>query len=149
MRTNLTKVLGISLLAIVGILAVNVSAAHATWTLLRNGSIAVGNLLDLNAELLESELLVPGLLSKNCTGGEATGHILGGTILQGDIHASITGCKILKFASCEVKSPSTAVGTILVGTSVEVLMTVSEQIIIENELCPLNEKCSRSFSAPQ
>ena len=111
MHTNLTKVLGISLLAIVGILAVNASAAHATWQLLKNGANAANNLLNLKATLLEGELLIPNLLTIKCTGGSATLHLEGGTILKGKAHVALTGCTVLSFSQCEVRSSTTAVGS--------------------------------------
>ena len=152
MRTNLTKILGVSLLSIVGTLAVNASAAHATWTLLRNGSVASGNLLNLNALLFTTELLVPGLsLNINCTGGSGTGHLQGGSTLEGEVHAEFTGCKVLGFAWCEVRSSGfgVGVGTILatgagtgslLGSGVTLSMTGTfTEILIFNELCPFNE----------
>lgn len=151
MRTKLTKVLGVSLLAIVGILAINASAANATWTMLRNGAAANPNLLNLNATLLGTEFLVPGFFKINCTGGSATIHLLGGTTLQANTHAAFTGCTILNFPLCEVHSPGRPVGTLLFsasgtgslsGTSVLLLMLGSpllSEVIVENELCPYAE----------
>jgi hypothetical protein len=152
MRTNLTKAVGISLLAIVGILAVNASAAHATWTLLKGGKPAANNLLNLNAALFTTELLVPGLsLNINCTGGSGTGHLQGGSTLKGEVHVKFTGCTVLGFPSCEVRSSGFGVGagTILAtgagtgsllgsGATLSLTGTFTE-ILIFNELCPFNE----------
>jgi hypothetical protein len=158
MRTNLTKVLGISLLAIVGILAVNVSAAHATlsWQLLLSGANAPNNLLNLKAALPEGELLVPGLgLKIKCTGGSATTHLVGGATLEGTANAAFTGCFVLDFPKCEVHGAGDPVGTIsaegkglgklgTVANSIEALVSAAEgepftEIIIENPLCAFNE----------
>ena len=157
MRTNLTKVLGISLLAIVGILAVNVSAAHATllWQLLKNGANAPNNTLTLIAFLPESELLVPGLgLTINCTGGNVTTFVDGGGTLEVVFIAEFNGCTVLDFPKCKVRSLITSPGSIQtsgwglgslgsVANSVEALLASGgipfTEILIENELCPFNE----------
>jgi hypothetical protein len=154
MRTNLTKALGISLLAIVGVLAVNASAAHATWTLLKNASPAPNNLLNLNAELLETEFLFFGSAFKvKCTNGRGNVHLQGGAALLWKTNTiEFKGCKALDFSKCEVHSAGSPVGTIttvlegegsLSGTSVQALakneVGFTEIVVVENELCPFNE----------
>ena len=155
MRTNLTKVLGISLLAIVGILAVNVSTAHATlsWQLLKNGANAPNNLLNLAVTLPGFQLRVGPFLTIKCAGGSATAHFVGGATLAVSLSTSLTKCEVAFFPKCEVHGAGDPVGTIsaegsglgtLAGTGVQALVSAPEgepftEIIIENELCAFNE----------
>lgn len=84
------------------------------WTLLKNGSTAPNNLLNLSVTLLEAQLLVPVLsMTIKCTGGTATAHLVGGVVLAGTVHLSYTGCSVVGKSNCQIHSPGSPVGTIL------------------------------------
>lgn len=93
-RKHLIKILGLSLLAAVGIMAVSASAAHAKWLMLRNGASVLS--LELEVSLPLGILLIPGLGTElHCAGGE--GGIAGS--LSGD-HKTLTGLAETTFSGC-------------------------------------------------
>jgi hypothetical protein len=125
-RRNPIKTLGLLTLAVVAMVAVNASMAQANWQLKRNGTTV--KTLNLTANLLGGELLIPGLgLGVNCTGGVATATLLNETTkLSGSTHASFTGCTVLSFPKCIVHSPGTPNGTILASGSGTATMSGEE-----------------------
>jgi hypothetical protein len=126
------KILGLSALALVGIMAVSASAAQATWVLDGGVTLPDGKLLlSLEGGVLLGELLVPGLgIEIHCTGGTAHVHLLTHTdmkTLNASGHAVFSGCKVLNFSAvCKVKSSTTAAGEILAEGSGTVSMNGSE-----------------------
>lgn len=153
MRGRNLRILGLSLLALVGVMAVSASAAQAKWLLLRNSTSVLN--LELAGTLLLAELLVPdfGQLEIHCTGGTATATIsLNGThtVASGTAHGVFTGCVVLGAEGiCFVSSPETEVGEILAsgsgllsmnGTEVYSLVESEEftQIDFSGEECPLD-----------
>lgn len=147
---NLIKVLGLSALAIVAVTALSAATAQANWVLKRNGSSV--KTLQLEASLLEKELLLPNLgLTIRCTGGAATVAILNETTaLSGSIHATFTGCTVLVFPNCQVSSLEQAHGTILVSGSGSIghfggralllpESTSFSEIEVLGVLCPVDE----------
>ncbi len=90
-RRNLAKILGLALLAAVGVMAVSASAAQAGWLLLKNGSSV--ELLQLKVKGLLGELSVPGIgLGIHCE--KATGNAT--------LHSTGTGSASVKFQECTV-----------------------------------------------
>jgi hypothetical protein len=126
------KFLGLSVFALVGVMAVSVSAAQAMWVLDGGTTLPDGKLLiNLEASVLLGELLVPGLgIEIHCTGGSATAHLVTSTdmkTLTHTGHAIFTGCTVLKFSAvCKVKSPTTSAGSILAEGSGTVSMANKE-----------------------
>jgi hypothetical protein len=151
---NLTKILGLSLLVAVGVMAVSASAAQAKWLLLRNGASVL--LLELKGEVLLGELRVPGLnLNIHCKKGSATAHLelnagptpAAHTVLTGTATGVFQECTVLEFSKCTVKSPGAANGEIkasgkgegkMTGEEVYALVSSKEfaSINVEGALCP-------------
>ncbi len=111
------KILGLSLLALVGVLAVNASAAQAVWVL--NGGTNTGGVLDLKlkGQILLGQLLVAGIgLKIHCDEGAADVLLITNaamTVLTGSGTATFTGCDVEEFEEvCEVMSPGKPSGTI-------------------------------------
>jgi hypothetical protein len=151
-RRTLTKVLGLSLLAIVAVMAVNASAASANWLLLRN--LASVKTLNLDALVLNGELLVPGIGPEiYCPHGHATATLLDlDSPSELDVHAEGTflNCIVLDFPLCTVHSPGEANGEIIAlgegkatmsGTNVTANFESEEftEIQFLNALCPFFE----------
>jgi hypothetical protein len=150
---NLTKILGLSLLAIVAVMAVNASAASANWLLLRN--LASVKTLNLDALVLNGELLVPDLnLEIYCPHGHANATLLDlDSPSELDVHAEgiFLNCIVLDFTSfCTVHSPGEANGEIIAlgegkatmsGTNVTANFESEEftEIQFLNPLCPFFE----------
>lgn len=101
------KVLGLSLLTLVGVMAMSASASQAKWLLLRNGT----STLELNLSVIQStagELLTELGITINCTGG--SGSVTAKLeeehkklVVSGKI--TFTGCTVLEFPECEVLGP--------------------------------------------
>lgn len=68
-KKHLLKVLGISLLAVIGAMAVSASAAQAKWLILV-GTRSFKS-IELKGTVDAGKILVPGLLALSCTGGPA------------------------------------------------------------------------------
>lgn len=158
MRTHL-KILGLSSLALVGVLAISASAAQGAWLILKEKAATPNTYesvlhLELDVEALLGELLVPDLeLEIHCEFGDGT--VL--AQLSGD-HKTLTAggnitfkeCIVLENPFCTVSSPTTGEGEIFAkgeGTATmngkDVIGQLSSSefatIEIEGELCPLNE----------
>lgn len=111
------KILGLSLLVLVGVMAVSASGAQAAkWLILSEGLSVTP--LKVALETTEAgSLLVPGLgLNIHCTKGtgSVTASVTGGEeVLNGSGAVVFTGCKDVNFgASCEVGSKGKANETI-------------------------------------
>ncbi len=161
MNSKHLRVLCLSACALMGLMAVNASAAQAKWLLLRNG-VSVSS-LTLVAEVGEGNYLVPNLGSNvHCEGGEGVATVSlseEGKTLSGAGQGVLTGCADLNFEEvCTVRSPGNPVGTIEGSGSgvadmstegdliVEVASSLEEpftEIIREGEECPLVEIDSR------
>ena len=93
MHTRHLKILGLSLLALVGVMAVSASGAQANWLLLNPANTSVDE-LNVSGPILLSELLVPGLeLAIHCKGGKASAllkKLNGGATLSGSGSALFT-----------------------------------------------------------
>jgi hypothetical protein len=114
MRIKSLKTLGLSLLALAGIMVVSASAAQANWQALLNG--AVVNSISWFFDDLALKLLVPDLgLTIFCSGGTGTVAITGGgtKTLKGSSSVKFTGCDVEEAEEpCEVFSPGEPDGTI-------------------------------------
>ena len=115
------KILGLSLLALVGVMAVSASAAQAKWLLLSNG--ASTNLVSVDVETTEpGKLLVPELgLNIECQEGVGSVSIATETeekVLSASGSVTFTGCKDPEFEEvCDVSSAGQPAGTIVASGS--------------------------------
>ncbi len=99
------KVLGLSLLAALGLMAFAASAQASGEFLVEVGGVKKTftehgiSSESVTGTIAEGELLVPGLLTINCTGGTFTGTLL----LGGTVHANLlySGCSVLGNAFCK------------------------------------------------
>ncbi len=108
-RRNLAKILGLALLAAVGVMAVSASAAQAKWLFLKEGE-GSPSLLKFNITGLLGELLVPeSKLAIHCTGatGTATVHDDGTGEASGTFH----GCTVLGDEQCTIYPEEEEEGT--------------------------------------
>jgi hypothetical protein len=94
------KILGLSLLALVGVMAISASAAQAKWLLLLNGVSVLKEIL--NVTVNSGELLVPSLgLKIFCSGGTGTAGIelsADHKTLSGSVTGTFNKCKDLEFS---------------------------------------------------
>jgi hypothetical protein len=131
---NLTKILGLSLLVAVGVMAVSASAAQAKWLLLKNG--ASTNTLDLVIQGLLGELLVPNLgLAIHCTGASGTASITSsGATATGSATVVFEGCTVLNNPKCTILGeegvPATE-GKIIAGGKGELGMNGAEEVLVK------------------
>jgi hypothetical protein len=127
---NLTKVLGLSLLAIVAVMAVNASAAQANWLLLKD--LVSVNTLNLTGQILEGELLVKDLnLKIYCAKGTATATVTDGTPISGTAHTLFELCSVLLFSNCQVHSTGVASGNILAqGSGSGIWMSSNDSVLV-------------------
>ncbi len=156
------KVLGLSLLALVAVMAVSASAAQAKWLLLRNGTSVSS--LNLIAEAEEGELLVPELgIAIHCEGGKGEVNVEtteGNKKLLASASPEFQGCTDLNFGEvCTVQGKGDPVGTIgASGTGVgsmegeKVFVTAAStgeapfaDVVYGGEECPLVEIDGRTF----
>lgn len=150
----LIKIMGLSLLAAVGLMAVTASAAQAKWLKLLNKASV--NSLKLSAEMLPGSLYIPEIdMEIHCTGGTAsvTTNLSGGsTVLSGSGSAEFTGCAVRELeVACTVHSPGQPDGTIVAEGSGTAGMNGAEEVFsnlesaeftefyYEGEECPLAE----------
>ncbi len=108
-RRNLAKILGLALLAAVGVMAVSASAAQAEWEFLREGA-GSPSLLQFKVTGLLGEFLVPeSNLAIHCTGatGTATLHDDGTGEASGTFH----GCTVLGDEQCTIYPEEEEEGT--------------------------------------
>lgn len=148
------KALGLSLLAITSVMALDAPASQAKWLLLRN-SASVSS-LNLSLTLSKAELLVPGLsLAINCSGGSGSASLAlsaESKSLSGSTNTTFTGCKVLGAEkTCEVYGGTLQAGGIVLkaeGSAVsggggDVFVEQGSAgiglIEIEGELCPFGE----------
>jgi hypothetical protein len=102
-RRNLTKTLGLSLLALITVMAMNATAAQANWLLLKN--LVSVSTLHLDGLVLEYELLVDDLnLKVFCKKGTASVTLIDGTPPSGSVHVLPALCTVLLFSTCTVHS---------------------------------------------
>lgn len=115
---RLSKVLSLSILAIVAVMAVNATAAQAEWKL--NGGVTLGNgelLLELLVIYGLKEILIGSLGAHiHCEEGIAIEHyetLNKKTVLDFEEEALLLECEVLGFAkTCIVSSPGQSAGTI-------------------------------------
>jgi hypothetical protein len=104
MRSHGLKVLGLSLLAALGLMAITASAAQAE--LLNDNILVNGNPLGANesknylGEVGEGELLTAGGVKIHCENGDITGTIHGDG--SGSAHVLYNGCTVVEEPFCEV-----------------------------------------------
>jgi hypothetical protein len=129
-QKNLTRTLGLSLLVIVAVMAVNASAAQANWLLLKN-LVSVAT-LNLTANILEKELLVPDLnLKIYCGKGTATATVVDGTPPTGSVHALLELCSVLLFSNCIIHSAGAPNGHVLLqGEGSTIWMASNDSILV-------------------
>jgi hypothetical protein len=150
------KILGLSLLALVGVMAVSATAAQAKWLLLKSG-VSV-KLLEVTASAGLGFLLVPKLgLQIHCTAGSGTVHVESSEEdkkLLVKATPVFTGCTDKKFGGvCTVRGASDTTGKITAKGKGEGSMS-GEKVLItaasgageaftdvkyEGEECPLTE----------
>lgn len=156
-KRKLTKILGLSVLAVTAVMVMNASAAQAVYKL--NGGTEVGGVLLLHLSLtfgLGEKLIgtqVGGLnVHVHCTGGTGLLHLVTNaamTTLTGSGTADFTGCTVKNFPNCTVFSPGSVTGLISAAGSgtasmsgTETFLTLSSVNFSELEfggaLCPFN-----------
>jgi hypothetical protein len=129
-RKNLTRILGLSLLAMVAVMAVNAAAAQANWLLLKN-LVSVAT-LKLVGTILEFELLVGDLnLKVFCKKGTISATITDRTPAVGSLHVLKELCSVLLFANCTVHSTGRSNGHILFeGSGSAIWMSSNDSVLI-------------------
>jgi hypothetical protein len=118
---QLLKMLGLSMLATVAVMAVGASAAQAKW-LIKVGGVSVSSANFVADVVLSSELLVAGLgFQIRCDGGKAAAKVTivgGGTGLTGSGQVEFTGCVIEESEEvCTINSPGRPAGAIVAAGS--------------------------------
>ena len=151
------KILGLSLLALVAVMAVNASASQAaTWVLKEGGVEKTSITAAIKAP--SGHLLVPGLgIDIECSSGSGSVTASGGKTetLTGSGEITYTGCKDVNFKTCTVRSEpaGTPKGTIIAkgsGTgfmeSTKTLAKLASKagspfttVVYEGAECPLTE----------
>lgn len=148
-----SKMLGISFLALVLIMAISATAAEAKWLLLVNGKSVSS--IQVVGSGKGGELLVANGIAINCAGGiEGAAKVSlseSGGAVSGSGTVSLTGCFELNFGeACDVHSPGQPAGTIvasgsavgtMIGEEVSALTTGNPFTVVEftGEECPLTE----------
>ncbi len=148
MRARHLEILGLSLFALVSVMAVSASAAQAEWLLLLNQS-SVSSITG-TIQLLPFHFYVEELeLTISCTGGTATTTLTGSKVLSVSNTTTVTGCAVTGGEEvCEVHSSGQPDGTIVGSDSgpmddsgpEEVLALLSSSKISEIEID--GEECS-------
>lgn len=153
------KVLGLTLFALVSMLAVSASAAHADWVLLEGaGKSKVGSLSLTASTPNPGQLLVVGLgLEIECQKGSGTASITDAATPTAKAKITFTECKDNNFGEvCTVRGVADAVGSITgqgEGTasmtsksSTDLFITAASKaetpfadVLYEGEECPLTE----------
>lgn len=146
------KILGMSLLALIGVMAVSASAAQAKFSLKKNGANV--DELKLVGSFALGKLVAPGLnVTIHCevTNGKVTAKL---NLSTGAVSVSGSGksvkCKVEGAGVCTVRSPTTEKGEIAIAGEGAVEMVgattfaklESEEfttVIFEGEECSLNE----------
>lgn len=153
MRGSHLKILCLSLLALVGVMAVSASAAQAKWLLLLSKASVLKQTFEFTIN--PAVFAVPGLgIEIACTGGTGTDFTQlneAHTVQSGGAIAKFTGCKDVTFGEvCTLASPGEPVGTIVTsgtgsgsmeGEKVLVTTASSEFAKIQffGEECPFTE----------
>ena len=156
-KRKLTNILGLSVLAIAAVLAMNASAAQAVYKLEGGTETAGVLLLHLLATFGLGEKLIgtqPGGLNihVHCTGGTGLIHLVTNaamTTLSGSGTADFTGCTVKNFPQCKVLSPGAAAGLISASGSGTASMSGAETFLrlsstnlseleFSNPLCPFD-----------
>ncbi len=132
MRVRWLKIMGLSLLALTGVMAVSASGAQARWLILLNG-VSVSSITVSNVEL-RNRILVPSLgLQIECN--ESTGTVEWTTSeeakkLTASGSSTNTGCVVLEFEEvCKVQSSGKSSGSIFISGSGPVSME-SEEVLM-------------------
>ena len=153
MRGARPRILGLSLLAAVGVMAVSASAAQGKWLLLNNKTSVL--LQTFNASINSIEFLVPSIgFNIYCIGATGTDHtqLNGSHVSQtGGVEVTFFECEDLNFGEvCAVRGEGDPIGKISAGTSGTASMS-GEKVLINAETsnfatieylgeeCPLTE----------
>lgn len=153
---HLLKVLVMSMLAAIGVMAVSASAAQAKWLILVNGKSL--NATTLTGSINLGVMLVPGQLQIHCNSGTATAEVKLASeekVLQGTGSALFSGCLVKdstgkENTNCTVNSPGEPAGSIKATGSGVGSMSGSKtfatlesenftEVLISGGLCPLDE----------
>lgn len=106
MHKHLIKILGLAVLAVVGVMAVSASAAQANYALLLN--LNVVPTLHVGIEVLPGELTLKNNLKIHCEGGTGLGivkELNKGATLDGEAHVTFEGCEWLGASEqCEIEN---------------------------------------------
>ena len=152
---RLFRILGISMLMAVGVMAVSASAAQAKWSIKAAGSTAKS--IEVEGGAGSAVLAVPGLkLTISCPAG-GIGALLetetasGGPTLTGGVSIGFGGCDVEGFKSeCGVNSPGQEEGIIVMSSGAVGAMEGSKTfatlesgefttVVISGALCPFDE----------
>lgn len=153
-RRKLSKIMGLSVLAVVAVMAMNASAAQATYKL--NGGTESAGVLLLHLHLvfgLGEILISPLNVHVHCTGGTGLLHLITDSTmvtLNGSGTADFTGCTVVGFPKCTVNSPGAAAGLISAKGEGSASMSGTEtfsnlksanfsEFGFHGALCPFNE----------
>lgn len=129
-KKHLFRLLGLSMLVAVGVMAMSASAAQAKWVLLLNKA-EVSN-ITLNVTAPVGELLVPNLglaiICNNGGTGEVNGVVSKEGKLTGSAIVTFSGCTDLTFGEvCDVRSVGDPLGTIEASGSGEAGMNTADK----------------------
>lgn len=151
-RKRLCKMLGLSMLAVVGVMAVSASAAQAKWLIRVNG-VSVQSVLFVSAYGL-TLIFVPGLnLDIHCDDGIGSlllGTSVNDTVLLHNGWELFLDCDVVGVKTCTVHSSGEKSGNIKIEGTGTGQMEGSKTFVkreskklalieIEGALCPLNE----------
>lgn len=155
-KKHLFRVLVLSMLAAIGVMAMSVSAAQAKWEI-RVGGSSVSS-ANFTGTAGAGAVLVPGLLGFRCTGGTVSISVKtveSGAKLVGSGAATATGCVVTDSVgkvnnNCTVNSPGNPAGSVSGSGSGAAQMEGSKyfttiessnftEVEINGALCPLDE----------
>jgi hypothetical protein len=133
------KILGLSLLALVSVLAVSASAAQANWQLLQNKAV-VSSLNLKGSSTEDGELLVANGIQIHCSESSGTATVSGGgtATLTGTATVTFHGCFELTFGSgpepaCETHSVGQPDGLIKASGKGKGGMVSAEEVYLQSE----------------
>lgn len=133
MHGRYLKLLGLTMLAAVSVMAVSASAAQAKYLLLLNGASV--NLLNLDLEGLAGYMLAENGLKIACSGGNGLAHVQvlnGGLSVSGTANATFEGCKwVGAEKTCTINDEGA--GLVHAGGSGELVMPDASTYIVTAE----------------
>ncbi len=134
LKKHLIKALGLSVLAIVGVMAVTASAAQANYVLELNEKPVT--LLHLLLEGLHGLLVAENGLEILCTGGHGLAHVVNnGATVTGNANGTFTGCVwVGAEETCIIEDPEGGEGVIKAEGTGEVVMEEGNyKVVTTNE----------------